>query len=136
MNSAYSTTPLAKKLGLKSGYTMLTHRLPKQYFDLFSDWPEDVTVKTTMDTKEADFIHLFVKTIEELKQIAPTCKQILKKDGLLWISWPKGTSSIYTDLKRDIIRNYLIDLGLVDVKVASIDKDWSGLKFVYRLKDR
>ena len=54
----------------------------------------------------------------------------------MWISWPKGSSSIRTDLKRDQIRELLIEIGLVDAKVASIDNDWSGLKFVYRLKDR
>lgn len=55
---------------------------------------------------------------------------------MLWVSWPKGSSSIETDLKRDVIRNYVLSLGLVDTKVASFDEDWSGLKFVYRLKDR
>lgn len=60
----------------------------------------------------------------------------LKKDGLLWISWPKGQSTIKTDLKRDWIRKHVLDLGLVDIKVAAIDQDWSGLKFVYRTKDR
>jgi len=52
------------------------------------------------------------------------------------MSWPKGQSNIQTDLKRDLIREYILDLGLVDVKVAAIDEDWSGLKFVYRTKDR
>lgn len=52
------------------------------------------------------------------------------------VSWPKGSSSIKTDLKREPIQEHLLSIGLVDVKVAAIDKDWRGLKFVYRLKDR
>ena len=60
----------------------------------------------------------------------------MKKDGLLWISWPKGSSKIETNLKRGFIREHVLSIGLVDVKVAAIDEDWSGLKFVYRLKDR
>ncbi|MCB0620601.1 MAG: DUF3052 family protein, partial [Saprospiraceae bacterium] len=61
---------------------------------------------------------------------------LLAKDGLLWVSWPKGGSGLETDLKRDPIREYLLAQGLVDTKVASVDEQWSGLKFVYRLKDR
>ena len=55
---------------------------------------------------------------------------------MLWVSWPKGSSKIVTDLKREPIREYILNEGLVDVKVAAIDNDWSGLKFVYRIKDR
>ncbi len=56
---------------------------------------------------------------------------------MIWVSWPKGTSKIETDLNREVIRNYMLsEIKLVDVKVAAIDADWSGLKFVYRLKDR
>ena len=55
---------------------------------------------------------------------------------MLWISWPKGQSKIKTDLKRDLIREHILQLGLVDIKVAAIDEDWSGLKFVHITKDR
>lgn len=56
---------------------------------------------------------------------------------MLWVSWPKGTSKIATDIHREAVRDYmLLNVGLVDIKVAAIDKDWSGLKFVYRTKDR
>ena len=83
-----------------------------------------------------DFIHLFCRTLEDLEQHIMPCKVALKKTGMLWISWPKGTSSSATNLKRDPIRDYVLEIGLVDVKVAAINKDWSGLKFVYRSKDR
>ena len=136
MNSGYSTTPLAKKLGLKSGFSMLTYKLPDHYFDLFSDLPEGLEIVNSGREEELDFIHVFVKTKEEMEDRIIHLKPLLKKTGLIWVSWPKGKSSITTDLKRDYIREFILQVGLVDVKVCSIDEDWSALKFVYRLKDR
>ncbi|WP_190808695.1 DUF3052 domain-containing protein [Flagellimonas sp. S3867] len=136
MPAGYSGTPLAKKLGIKEGCTMLLHNPPKQYFNLFSDFPSNVIILDKPEGEALDFIHVFTTTIQELKEITNQYKPFLKKNGLLWVSWPKGSSNIPTDLKRDPIREYLLSIGLVDVKVAAIDKDWSGLKFVYRLKDR
>ena len=89
-----------------------------------------------VQSEKADFIHLFCTTFKELIKVVPKYKSTLKKNGLMWISWPKGSSAIPTDLKRDPIREYLIEIGLVDVEVAAVDEDWSGLKFVYRKKDR
>ena len=66
----------------------------------------------------------------------PKLKAALTSDGMLWISWPKKSSKVATDLKEDIIREIGLTNGLVDVKVAAVDEVWSGLKFVYRLKDR
>lgn len=134
--SGYSQTPLAKKLGIKENQTALIINKPAHYFDLFSDFPENVNIVMAGKEEEIDFIHLFVKSIEEMEDRIIHAKPLLKKDGLIWVSWPKGASKIKTDLKRDYIREFILGIGLVDVKVCSIDKDWSGLKFVYRLKDR
>ena len=134
--SGYSSTPLAKKLGLKDRYKYLLYNQPKHYFSLFSDLPDNISTLDTILTNTADFIHLFFTTVEELKIVVTKYKPALKKSGILWVSWPKGSSKISTDLKRDIIREHLLSIGLVDVKVAAIDDNWSGLKFVYRLKDR
>lgn len=136
MNTGYSKTPLAKKLGIKEGFKLLFYNQPEHYFDLFTGFPEDVEILEDTSPETADFIHLFCASFEELKSTIPNYKKALKKNGLLWVSWPKGSSSIQTDLKRDPIREYLIEIGLVDVKIAAVDKDWSGLKFVYRVKDR
>lgn len=136
MSAGYSGTPLARKLGIKENYVLLFYNCPDHYFELFSDLPEGLEVTEEPKTECANFIHLFCTTFDELKEVAPTYEQALKKNGSLWVSWPKGKSSIPTDLKRDPIREYLISIGLVDVKVAAVDEDWSGLKFVYRLKDR
>ena len=110
---------------------------PKHYFSLFSDFPENVVLAKNPETESLDFIHLFCNTISSLENQALSLKSFLKKTGMLWVSWPKGTSKIATDIHREAVRDYmLLNVGLVDIKVAAIDKDWSGLKFVYRTKDR
>ena len=136
MPSGYSGTPLAKKLGIKSGHCYLLCNEPKHYFDLFDDFPSDAIPLKKIKNETADFIHMFCTTEEELFEFVNLYKSALKKTGMLWVSWPKGSSKIMTDLKREPIREFLLSVGLVDIKVAAIDEDWSGLKFVYRLKDR
>jgi len=136
MPSGYSGTPLAKKLGIKSGHRFLLCNEPSDYFSLFNDFPDDAIRLNLIKNNTADFIHLFCITEEELFNSVNLFKPALKKSGMLWISWPKGSSKIKSELKREPIRDFLISMGLVDIKVAAIDEDWSGLKFVYRLKDR
>ena len=136
MSSKYSKTPLAKKLGIKEGHKMLFYNQPNHYFDLFEGFPDDIEILAEANSETLDFIHLFCTTQDELIEKVSHYKKAMKKNGLLWISWPKGKSEIKTDLKRDWIRAYILQLGLVDVKVAAIDEDWSALKFVYRVKDR
>jgi len=136
MPAGYSGTPLAKKLGIKSGFKMILHQAPEHYFELFADLPKDIEMLQNIGNENVDFIHLFFTTKADLEKQAIRYKQALKKDGLMWVSWPKGKSKIETDLKREPIREHLLTIGLVDVKVAAIDEDWSGLKFVYRVKDR
>lgn len=135
MDTGYSKTALAKKLGIKPGHTRLLYDPPDHYEQLFSDLPDDL-LEGTFENESVDFIHLFITTQENLENQFLKYKTTLKKNGLMWISWPKGKSKIVTNLKRDYIREYGLDHGLVDVKVAAIDEDWSGVKFVYRLKDR
>ncbi len=137
MPAGYSGTPLAKKLGIKAGFSVLLLEKPSYYFDLFSDWPDEVNLFDT-DAPEGslDFVHLFCTHKEAFEEQALLAKKYLKKTGMLWVSWPKGKSSIPTDLKRDPIREFLLAHGLVDIKVAAVDEDWSGLKFMYRVKDR
>jgi len=136
MASGYSNTTLAKKLGIKQGFTFAIINQPEHYFNLFSDLPDQLFIKKSLNVDSLDLIHLFCTSKNELKANAIRCKNALKKTGILWVSWPKGSSKITTDLKREPIRMHLLNIGLVDIKVAAIDDDWSGLKFVYRLKDR
>lgn len=136
MATGYSGTPLAKKLGIKAGFKVLLKDHPEHYLNLFTDLPDDLEFIQEGIPESVDFIHLFYVSFEELKNTIGQYKEALKKNGTLWISWPKGKSSIKTDLKRDPIREHLLAIGLVDVKVAAVDEDWSGLKFVYRVEDR
>ncbi|MEM1336349.1 MAG: DUF3052 domain-containing protein [Bacteroidota bacterium] len=134
--SGYSGTPLAKKLGIKPGFQLWIKNPPVPYTSFFNALPDDVTILDNAKKATVDFVHLFCTTYAELEVCALECKSLLKKTGMLWVSWPKGSSKIPTDLKRDPIREYLLKVGLVDVKVAAVNEDWSGLKFVYRTKDR
>jgi len=134
-NSGYSGTPLGRKLGLKDGFLTYFVNVPDHYFKLFSDMP-DIEVIDNPKPKSLDFIHLFCTTTFEYEKLALELKPLLKKTGMIWVSWPKGSSTIETDLSRDPIRNFLLGNGLVDVKVCAVDADWSGLKFMYRIKDR
>jgi hypothetical protein len=136
MTAGYSKTPLAKKLGIKPSFSLMLVCPPENYFSLFDDLPEPLELLTAPQPESADFIHLFVTSKKDLEEKALECKVALKKQGLLWVSWPKGGSGINTDLKRDWIREFCIEIGLVDIKVAAVNETWSGLKFVYPLKDR
>ena len=136
MNSGYSSTPLVKKLGLKEGFSCYIDNPPKHYLDWLGTLDLNLKINIALKNKSVDFIHAFCTTEKELEHIVKDLIPSLKFDGMLWISWPKGTSKIKTELKREPIREFLLANGLVDVKVAAIDDDWSGLKFVYRLKDR
>ena len=136
MPAGYSSKPLLKKLGIKAGFALLLIHEPDDYLDLLGNLPEGSLLLESADPESADFIHLFCTRQEGLEDAVPTAIAALKKTGMLWVSWPKGNSTIPTDLKRDPIRSYMLDQGLVDVKVTAVDENWSGLKFVYRLKDR
>src|SRR5205807_793877 len=85
-----------------------------------------------------DFIQYFSKSQEDLKEKFPLLKKALLKNGMLWISWPKGAycNFVGSDLNENIIRDIGLENGLVDIKVIAVGEEWSGLKFVFRLKDR
>lgn len=135
--SGYSGTPLAKKLGIKENFLIQVYNSPKNYTDFFRDFPEGVVISASKQTKESvDFIHLFATTESELSEAFQLAKPSLKKNGSLWISWPKKSSKITTEIDKFHVMKYGLDNGLVDVKVAAVDHDWSGHKFMYRLKDR
>ena len=133
--AGYSETPLQKKLGIKEGISVFILRPPAQYFDWISPLPPGVKLKTKL-ANEMDFIHLFIKEQKIFVKEFIRCKKFLKKDGMMWISWPKKASKVATDLDENIIREFGLKNGLVDVKVCAVDEVWSGLKFMYRIKDR
>lgn len=132
--AGYSGTPLAKKLGIKEKFNVLLVGEPGYYFDLFSDLP-DIGVSGG-GTQLKDFIHFFTRDEQELRTKLPALKSQLKKDGVLWVSWPKKASKVPTDITEDVIRQLALEIGLVDVKVCAVDETWSGLKLVIPVAKR
>ena len=114
---------------------MYVFKNPPDYFDWISPLPSDVTVVNKLKG-EVDFIHSFCIDSKVFKKEFVTYKKHLKKNGTLWISWPKKSSNVPTDLDENVIRDFGLGQGLVDVKVCAVDDVWSGLKFVFRVKDR
>jgi hypothetical protein len=135
MTSGYSHKTLVEKLGLKQNGRALLINAPSNYQNELKPLPEGVEF-VSKDARDLDFIQLFVKTTTELAEYCLPLKASLKKDGMLWVSWPKGSSGVTTDLNDNNVRDFGLIAGLVDVKVVSVDEVWSGIKFVYRLKDR
>jgi len=134
--AGYSGTPLLKKLGIKSNYTIHTKNEPKAYWDWISPLPERIKIVSRPKKETIDFVHLFVTDKEQLEKEFLKLKAGLKRDGMLWVSWPKKSAGIYSDLDGNIVRQQGLSMGLVDVKVCAVNETWSGLKFMYRIKDR
>ena len=133
--AGYSGTPLIKKLGIKPGMSVCILNAPESYDVTLGALPDAVQRHTALKG-ELDFIHFFTKSKAEFEKHYPKLKLHLAKEGMLWVSWPKRDSKVATDMTEDVVRNFALANGLVDVKVAAIDEVWSGLKLVYRLKDR
>jgi hypothetical protein len=133
--SGYSGTPLAKKLGIKSGFNIRLINAPEHYLSLFTDLPTDIYFVDQPGSK-LNLIHFFIKSYDELSEMLPDLKEQITQNGIIWISWPKKASKIVTDITEDKIRGLALETGLVDVKVCAVDETWSGLKLVIRLKDR
>lgn len=132
----YSSTALAKKLGFKENYRIRIINKPQHYFQWFDQLPAGLEEIENPDSEDLDFIHLFCHSLSQLEKDFVQSKNQLKKNGMLWLSWPKKSSKIQTDINGNIVRAYGLKNGLVDVKVASVNEIWSGLKFMYRIKDR
>jgi hypothetical protein len=133
--AGYSGTPLVKKLGLKAGQRAVFLHAPGDYQRTLGELPASVQCSSRC-SGVADFIQLFASDRASLQEEFEKARGHLAPDGALWISWPKRTSGMRADLDENIIRAAGLKLGLVDVKVCAVDETWSGLKFVFRLKDR
>ena len=132
--SGYSGTLLSKKLGIKEGFTISVYNQPDYYFDLFAELPK---IKIAKDKKlKKDFIHYFVTKEKDLLKNINELKEQIVQNGMIWVSWPKKSSKVETDITEDVIRNIALKNGLVDVKVCAVDEVWSGLKLVIPVKER
>ena len=133
--AGYSGTPLAQKLGIKAGQQVATIEAPKGYRELLAPVPEEVSF-TTKIAAATPFVHLFVKERAVLEKELKRLRRLLADAGVLWVSWPKKSSGVATDITEDVIRELCLPLGFVDVKVCAIDETWSGLKLMIRRENR
>ncbi len=134
--TGYSGTPLAKKLGIKPGFVVQIFDEPKPYLMFFRDFPKDVLITNTPQKLEVDFIHIFATSVNQLESSFQSAKPNLKMNGMIWVSWPKKTAKIPSEIDKFDVMQCGKKYGFVDTKVAAIDDQWSGHKFMYRIKDR
>lgn len=133
--AAYSGTPLARKLGIKEGCRLWAKNPPRDYLKLLAPLPPQVTILSRAG-KGLDLIHLFTVSRLELGTALRPMMQAMKRDGAIWVSWPKQAAKMPTDVTEDVIRELALPLGLVDIKVCAVDEIWSGLKLVIRKENR
>ncbi len=129
MTSGYSGTPLAAKLGIKSGQRLRLIGAPSQWS--VHDLPDDVRL-TRRRGSPADVAVAFFSDAASLTRAIAALSDTITTDGALWIAWPRKAAGHVSDLTDHVVRSNVLPLGLVDVKVAALDDDWSALKTVWR----
>src|SRR5688572_21829901 len=133
--AGYSGTPLIKKLGIKEGFRVALVNSPKGFQKELGPLPDKGKFAPCV-TNSLDVILLFVNSEAELRRKFLLLAGNLVANGMLWVAWPKKSSGVDTDLSFTNVQRIGLDAGLVDVKICAVNDVWSGLKFVYRLKDR
>ena len=133
--AGYSQRLLVDKLGIKAGDKVCVKNPPPNYLELVAPLPRDVRVLSRL-SRDIDVIHCFVTSRTELAANISNYSTRIKPNGMIWISWPKKSSKVSTNVTEDVIRATILPLGLVDVKVCAVDDIWSGLKVVIRKQNR
>ena len=131
MTAGYSGTPLAKKLGFRSGQRVAIVGAPHGYLASLAPLPDAVTFSDAVDERCA-LVHLFTTERTVLAASLARWRSMLSPDAVVWVSWPKKAARVATDVTEDTIREVALPLGFVDVKVCAVDETWSGLKLVVR----
>jgi hypothetical protein len=132
--AGYSGTPLPKKLGIKPGQRICFVHAPDAFAAALGALPEGV--ERVEDGSGLDLVVFFTASADELRARFGSLAASLAPAGMLWIAWPKKASGVATDLTENVVREIALAGGMVDTKVCAIDATWSGLRLVYRLKDR
>jgi hypothetical protein len=133
--AGYSATPLAKKLGIKPGTQVAALNAPDGYAALLAPLPPGVSFLKSV-TEQVDLVHLFVTSRAALASQLARALGKLRQDAAIWVSWPKKSAGVTTDVTEDVIRAVALPMGLVDIKVCAVDDTWSGLKLVIRRENR
>jgi hypothetical protein len=131
----YSGKALWQKLGLKPGLRVWLRGAPADYWAMCGFKPDEITLVSSK-ARSMNFGHVFATRRSELERDVLLAARKLEAGGMLWISWPKKTSGVASDLTEGTLREVGLPLGLVDVKVCAVTDVWSGLKFVWRLVGR
>ena len=131
----YSGTPLAKKLGIKAPLTMLLVNPPEEYVMWIGGVPDGVRLLAKVKPP-IEAAHVFTTESAFLNAMLSRLRNELKQDGFVWVSWPKKSSKVPTDITEDTIREIALPLGFVDIKVCAVSLVWSGLKLVIRRSER
>ena len=130
--AGYSGTPLWKKLGYKTGMTAWVEGSPHRYLESLA-LPAEIAVRwLARPEAKTRFVHRFVTEAAVLKAGLKSWRPKIAPDGVIWISWPKKSSGIVTEVNEHLIRELALPIGLVDIKVCAVDEVWSGLKLVIR----
>jgi hypothetical protein len=127
----YSGTPLAKKLGIAEGTTVLPIDAPADYRRHLEPLPKHVTFAKSAGAK-VDIAHVFTTDANELARMLAMLRKKLRPDAAVWVSWPKQAAKVATDVTEDVIRDVALPMGWVDVKVCAVTDVWSGLRLVVR----
>lgn len=135
MTAGYSGTPLATKLGIRQGSVLVVLGDPGHFPDIVAPLPQGVTVRSSARGK-ADVVVLFTARRRLLERRIETLGRLIHPAGALWVAWPKRASKVPTDMTENVVRDVVLPLGMVDVKVAAVDATWSGLKVVWRKERR
>jgi hypothetical protein len=135
--SGYSGTPLVSKLGIKAGARVGLLDAPEGFAEsTLGPLPEGVVLRVGLRGAPFEVIVTFFERRARLERRLPALSSALHPAGGLWVAWPKRSSGVATDLSDEVVRELGLAAGLVDNKVCAIDPVWSGLRFVYRLRDR
>jgi len=124
----YSNTPLYKKLGYKEGMRVYLVNAPDDYLS----WIQPLPSVDFVNDPPFDIAHIFVNDIASLEELSHQLRHEIDQKGMIWISWHKKASKIPTEITEDTIRDVVLPIGLVDIKVCSVTDVWSGLKVVIR----
>jgi hypothetical protein len=133
--AGYSGTPLAQKLGIKPAMTVTVINQPADYRQLLGQGAAGVEF-SDRTRSDSNFVHLFTTRRNELEKQLSRLRVRLPDTTTIWVSWPKKSAGVPTDVTEDVIRAVALPLGFVDVKVCAIDETWSGLKLMVRRTNR
>lgn len=130
--AGYSGTPLAKKLGIAAGQTVCLFDAPAELPQWLAPLPPGVRLLNAAPAAGAGFVHAFFTERAVLARQLAAWRRALGGEAVVWVSWPKKSAKVPTDITEDVIREVALPLGWVDVKVCAVSEVWSGLKLVVR----